>query len=602
MADDACYVLDNFFMANPDTMIRPHPRYHELFMMRSSWDSSAQQALHRFRPRDLRDLQVWSNLAWVHPLLFEKDPELAEFKNKGRYYTEEEKQWFLDKQRELVARVIPLHRELAARGQIELTTTPYYHPILPLLLDKTLAREAMPEVALPAYRGGYPEDAAAHVRRAVESHIRLFGEPPRGMWPSEGSVCQALIPLLAEQGIEWIATDEEILGLLDGRQGRPRQPGARPPSRAALSGLEGARGRARAGDRFSRPFDVRPGRVSLSAQSRARSRRPTSWAKWRPSAMPAATIRRRSCRSFSTARTAGSITRTAACRSSARSTRVPPATREIRPVKIGEFLREHPPADSLHHLFAGSWISHNFAIWIGHPEDNQGWDALHAARTFLVEEERSGRHDPAALAKAWEELYIAQGSDWFWWYGDDHSSALDGLFDHLFRKHVRNIYTLLGSDPPGWLFTPISRAGGQRPLHDQPISFSNVKVDGRATYFEWIDAARYVCGNDRGTMTLVARGLASMRLVRVRRRAALGPGRHRRGAGARAAGRGRSSAHRLRRPGGTRDRGDGAGSTSTHRLFEPRGPPGGQRHDGPGRDRRHPRAGCPVRAARPQSG
>ena len=161
-------------------MIRPHPRYHELFLMRSSWDSSAKQALHRFRPRDLRDLQVWSNLAWVHPLLFEKDPELAEFKNKGRYYTEEEKQWFLDKQRELVARVIPLHRELAARGQIELTTTPYYHPILPLLLDKTLAREAMPEVTLPAHRGGYPEDAAAHVRRAIESHIRLFGERPRG--------------------------------------------------------------------------------------------------------------------------------------------------------------------------------------------------------------------------------------------------------------------------------------------------------------------------------------------------------------------------------------------------------------------------------------
>ena len=174
--DDACYVLDNFFMANPDTMIRPHPRYHELFLMRSSWNSSAKQALHRFRPRDLRDLQVWSNLAWVHPLLFEKDPELAEFKNKGRYYTEEEKQWFLDKQRELMARVIPLHRELAARGQIELTTTPYYHPILPLLLDKTLAREAMPEVALPAYRGGYPEDAG-----------RTFAAPSRAISASSAN-------------------------------------------------------------------------------------------------------------------------------------------------------------------------------------------------------------------------------------------------------------------------------------------------------------------------------------------------------------------------------------------------------------------------------
>ena len=195
-----CYLLDNFFMANPDTMIRPHPRYHELYLLRSSWSSSAREALPRFRIRDLRDLQVWSNLAWIHPLLFEQERDLAEFKAKGRHYTEDEKQWFLARQRELVARVIPLHKKLAARGQIELTTTPFYHPILPLLLEKTAAREAMPDVPLPSYRGGYPDDAAVQVRRAVESHIRHFGEPPRGMWPSEGSVSQAIIPLLARPG------------------------------------------------------------------------------------------------------------------------------------------------------------------------------------------------------------------------------------------------------------------------------------------------------------------------------------------------------------------------------------------------------------------
>ena len=111
------------------------------------------------------------------------------------------------------------------------------------------------------------------------------------------------------------------------------------------------------------------------------------------------------------------------------------------------------------------------------------------------------------MARAWEEIYIAEGSDWFWWYGDDHCSAQDGLFDHLFRKHLRNVYALLGCDPPGFLFTPISQAGSHRPINDQPTSFLNVKVDGRATYFEWIDGARYACGNDRGTMTLVTKGL-----------------------------------------------------------------------------------------------
>jgi hypothetical protein len=176
-------------------------------------------------------------------------------------------------------------------------------------------------------------------------------------------------------------------------------------------------------------------------------------------------------------------------------------------VTIGEFLRDHPPADTLPRLFAGSWISHNFAIWIGHPEDNRAWDALHQTRELLVRESDAGRHDPETLARAWDEIYIAEGSDWFWWYGDDHSSALDALFDHLFRKHLRNVYTLLGEDPPGILFTPISQAAQHRPVHEQPTSFLNVKVDGRSTYFEWINAARYACGSERGTMAMVSKGL-----------------------------------------------------------------------------------------------
>jgi hypothetical protein len=182
---------------------------------------------------------------------------------------------------------------------------------------------------------------------------------------------------------------------------------------------------------------------------------------------------------------------------------------KIRPVTVGEHLREHPPIDVLPRLFAGSWISHNFAIWIGHGEDNRAWDALHTARQFLVQQTQAGTHPEDVVARAWEELYIAEGSDWFWWYGDDHSSALDALFDHLFRKHLRNIYTLFGLDPPGALFTPISQAATRRAIHEQPNSFLNVKIDGRSSYFEWINGACYACGNERGTMALVAQGILS---------------------------------------------------------------------------------------------
>ncbi len=141
-----------------------------------------------------------------------------------------------------------------------------------------------------------------------------------------------------------------------------------------------------------------------------------------------------------------------------------------------------PPRDTLPHLFAGSWINHNFAIWIGHEEDNTAWDALHRTREHL----RAARPAEPAMAaagrqgraQAWEEMYIAEGSDWFWWYGDDHSSAQDALFDYLFRKHLQNVYLLLGDTPPPDLARPISQRG-QRPIHTLAAGFLDVKIDGR---------------------------------------------------------------------------------------------------------------------------
>src|SRR4051812_11826564 len=168
--DDALFLLDHYFMCNADTMVRPFPRFAELYLLRGLGRNTAREALRRFRERDLRDLQVWFNLAWVHPLAVERDDTLRALRDKGRFFTEDDKQALLARHLEILRQIVPLHRRLAESGQVELTTTPFYHPILPLLLDKKLAREAMPHARLPQYTGGYPEDADLHVRRAVEYH------------------------------------------------------------------------------------------------------------------------------------------------------------------------------------------------------------------------------------------------------------------------------------------------------------------------------------------------------------------------------------------------------------------------------------------------
>jgi alpha-amylase/alpha-mannosidase (GH57 family) len=505
---DLHYLLDNFFMVPPDSMIRPHERYWELYQKRGVGLDTAAQAARRFGPRDILDLQCWSNLVWIHPLAFEVDSDLAEFRARGGNWNEDDKSWLLGKQMELLGQVIPLHRELAHRGQIELTTTPFYHPILPLLVDKRLARDAMPGVHLPRHLEGYPEDARRQIRQAVEFHERLFGQKPRGMWPSEGSVCQEVIADIADAGIEWIATDEEIL------------------SRSTNGWVSrDGDGHLRNPQMLYRPWRVEQDGRSLQMVFRDHAMSDSvgfHYQRWAPDAAAGDFISKLEAIGHATTANAGhrptlatiildgencweyypnggvDFLRTLYHRLASHP--------RIKPVRLCDYLERYPATDKLGHLAAGSWISHNFGIWIGHDECNRAWDLLHETREHLVDCSSRGQVPVARLEEAWREMAIAQGSDWFWWYGDDHSSSQDALFDDLFRKHLRNIYTLLGEDAPIELTRPISQHHRPRRSYNQPKGLLSVKIDGRQTYFEWINAGCFVPGQGRGTMSMASAG------------------------------------------------------------------------------------------------
>lgn len=509
--EDSIFLLDHFFMASHDRMIKPWPRYWELLQNRAAGKNTAQEALRRFSERDLRDLQVLFNLAWFHPIAFERDDELRQLRDKGRFYTEEDKTRLIAKQYELLSQIIPLHKKLVQNGQLELTTTPFYHPILPLLFDKKLAREAMPEVKLPRYTGGYIEDAELHVKRALQQHVELFGTPPVGMWPAEGSVCQMMIPLLAKHGIRWIATDEGVL------------------SQATQDFVSrDHNGHLRNPSHLYRPYKVRENDHELNIVFRDHALSDMIGFHYQRSPGPEAAqdlIRHlhniRDAIPENEPALVSIILDGENCWEHYPDGGVPflrtlyhlcAQDKRIRPVKIGEHLASHPPHDTLPHLFAGSWINHNFAIWVGHDEDNTAWDALHKTREHLrqrafqySQDHESLKATPAAFHKAWQEIYIAEGSDWFWWYGDDHSSAQDALFDSLFRKHLKNVYLLLGDTPPAELSRPIKRHS-QRLAYTLPLMFLDVTIDGKESFFEWSNAGRYVCTSERGTMAMNAPG------------------------------------------------------------------------------------------------
>src|SRR6202051_2007369 len=203
-------ILARGFQVNHERLMSRWKRFVELYEWSRPADGA--QAQLTFTVRDWRDLQVLSQLAWMEESWLEKDDVVSRLASQGRDFTESDKEALKAKEIELIGLVLPAYREAAARGQIELSTTPYYHPILPLVCDSDIARVANPGTPLPRRAYRHPEDAREQLRRAKEYHERVFGAKPVGLWPSEGSVSDQAMAIAAEEGFQWFGTDEGVLG------------------------------------------------------------------------------------------------------------------------------------------------------------------------------------------------------------------------------------------------------------------------------------------------------------------------------------------------------------------------------------------------------
>ncbi len=498
-------ILQNFFLANWENMIKPYPRYWEILRTRGVvYSKDDLKDIQRyFTTQDYLDLQVLFNLAWFDPIFKDNDKFLRGLVKKGRDFTEEEKVELIKKQREVLALIIPKYREMEERGIIEISTTPYYHPILPLLCDSFAAKMAVPNIQLPKRRFLHPEDAVAQVNKAVEFHKRVFGRAPRGMWPSEGSVSEEIIPIIADAGIKWIATDEEIL------------------AKSVHALFERDKDEVvKDAKTLYRSYNTSSGGKGVSMFFRDHSLSDLVgfvYSKWDADHASQDFINRLH-RIRERLLTQGSLDEFVVpiildgenaweyykndgrdfLRSLYGKLSHDPL---IKTVTMSEYLEANPPKMTIPHLFSGSWINHNFRIWIGHEEDNAAWDLLEETRRVLVEYGSEGTADKSTLEKAWQEIYIAEGSDWCWWYGDEHSTENDADFDNLFRKHLMNVYMLMGKDIPEELFVPILREDKVcKPTIDL-ISFISPTIDGEvSSYFEWLSAAYYDVSKVGGTM------------------------------------------------------------------------------------------------------
>lgn len=456
------FVLKYFFQANVPRIINGNPRYRELHEKRDD-----------FSTQDLRDLQILNQLIWFDEDLRARDAELKALVEKGRNYSLQDQALMVRKQQEALAHVLPVYKAFAAKGQIEISTTPFYHPILPLVCDTEIASVAHPGVVLPR-RFRYPDDAKEQLQRARSYMQEKLGVAPQGLWPSEGSVSDEALTLAADCGFRWAATDNGVLARTLNRDagvdvtyqayrwckdGRELGMLFRDHYLSDLIGFQYAHmGAADAAEHFlARIRENCHGRdalvpIILDGEN--------AWEWYEANGRP---FLRELYRRISDDPSLESVT-------------------------VAEAL-DRFEAKPLDHIFPGSWINANFDVWIGAEEDDESWERLREAREFYDQKKTGVSEDARKLA--FEELLIAEGSDWNWWYGPEHGSDNRPEFDQLYRDHLANVYRALDEPPPANLSYPILM-GQQGESHEPPANPLQVVLDGEVTSaFEWMGAGRY---------------------------------------------------------------------------------------------------------------
>jgi alpha-amylase/alpha-mannosidase (GH57 family) len=442
--------------ANEERLINRFPAYKRLVEM-ARWVITHPDVLPYVGDQFLADLTVWYHLAWMGETVRRVDARLQRLMEKGAQYTLHERRELLSVIGEVLSRVVGRYQRMAQAGQLELSVTPYAHPILPLLLDFGSARDAMPDVTLPLlaqYPGG-EERARWHIREGIATFERHFGFKPTGCWPAEGSVSTPALALLAEAGFVWAASGEGVL-------------------RHSLA-KSGHASHAMKEAWLYRPYAVAGGGLTCFFRDDELSDRiGFVYSNWHADHAVANFVQELeriadTCRDHPDRVVSiildgenaweyypenGYYFLSSLYRALASHPR-------IRLTTFSEYLETHA-AKRLRTLAAGSWVYGTFSTWIGDPGKNRGWDLLgDAKRAFDQTMPTLSAEQRDAAAR---QLAVCEGSDWFWWFGDLNPAATVADFEHLYRQHLTNLYQLLGREPPQHLTEVFTRGGGE-PLH-----------------------------------------------------------------------------------------------------------------------------------------
>lgn len=443
-------------------MIHPYPAFHELVRMVGATDKAGlgsaglEAHLTYLSEQYFLDLLTWYHLAWLGHSLRHL-PLTRRLQRQERGFSTTDRHELLQLIHHCIAGLIPRYRALADRGQIELSMTPYGHPIVPLLNDFANLRDALPDVpapAAPAYPDG-PERSRWHLQHGVEVFEHYFGRKPAGVWLSEGGVSEDALAQLDEMGFAWTASGEGVWRNSCVKSGcRPEDTHSK---RALFSPVQV--------DGFkTRVFFRDDGLSDLIG---------FNYSDWHADDAVADFVQHLE-------NIAGFFGRdedrhvVSVILDGENAWEYYPdnghhfldalySTLSGHPaLKVGTFAEQAAaaPAAPMKRLAAGSWVYGSFSTWIGSDDKNRGWDLLVGAKLDYDQAMLTGMLSEAQRHQATRQLAVCEGSDWFWWFGDYNSATSVSDFEQLYRTQLRELYRLIGIAPPIELDMPLSYGRG----------------------------------------------------------------------------------------------------------------------------------------------
>ena len=463
LAEQRQLALDACFRNNHTKMIAPYPAYKRLWELFNLVQAESETALSYLSGQYVADLLTWYHLAWCGESVRREHALVARLMTQAEGFSFEDRKQLFDLIGELIRGIIPRYRKLADSGQIEISTTPHYHPLAPLLIDFASAKEAMPDAPMPD-SPQYPQGkqrVVAHIRSAKNSHRARFGSEPQGMWPAEGSISSETLEAFASEGCRWVASGEGVLVNSLHRMAEPIVERAQYLYRpyGLKNGAEGLSCFFR-DDRLSDLIGFEYSRWHGKDAARHFVDQVEAIARDAPTdETPVVSVILDGENAWEYYPYNGFYFLDALYTELEAHTQIHTRTYSDY-LKLSTTGSARAKQHSLPGIVAGSWVYGNFSTWIGSKDKNHAWDLLCMAKRSFDMVISSGRLNPAEQNAAEKQLCSCESSDWFWWFGDYNPSNSVASFDRLYRHNLTELYHLLKLPPPANLAKPISQGGG----------------------------------------------------------------------------------------------------------------------------------------------